>query len=558
MIQRNIDDIKKHISQLSFVKSVYFLEERDFFMYGKIEIAFEELEGSLDFEIQISPIYPLKSHDSESIRFLNKDLLPYDHVMGDGSICIHTAHSKDLYEKLEIDLNSLKNWIIKYYINKDSDLKYEHIIVPESPVNEAYQAYLFTDLNYEFNKGDFGEVIVSFLSLGGYKGMPLATCFIQSFKTLDGEINCQWSGFYTNIEAIQRGIFVFTEKVPAKFNRFAFNNWQNFDGLFDQRFLSYLHNLEKRDLSNQKGKNVPLFIGYKTVDNEIHWQAAILKIGNFPINGVPEIINGRKTGRWRTVLVDQKVSWALSRNSSYKYFFGRGTLSEKITSKKILLLGVGAVGSSVATTLVRGGCRFIDLVDYDVKEPENVCRSEYFFDLGINEKIQELSRILRSISPFVEISTFSHDYFEILTKGFSKEKEVKDALNARLNHYDIIIDCTTDNDLMYILNTLDLGCALINMSITNHAKELVCAFYPNIYSFVNNQFSNILKNDVEDLYNPTGCWSPTFKASYNDINVLVQIALKHINILFAREEPKNNFVIQTDDKNLLNIKIEEY
>ena len=111
---------------------------------------------------------------------------------------------------------------------------------------------------------------------------------------------------------------------------------------------------------------------------------------------------------------------------------------------------------------------------------------------------------------------------------------------------------------MYILSTLTLNCELINMSITNHARDLVCAFYPNIYQFVNNQFSNILKNDADDLYEPTGCWSSTFKASYNDINVLVQMALKHINILYQREKPKNNFVVKTDDENLLSIKIEEY
>jgi len=111
---------------------------------------------------------------------------------------------------------------------------------------------------------------------------------------------------------------------------------------------------------------------------------------------------------------------------------------------------------------------------------------------------------------------------------------------------------------MYVLSLLDLNVDLINMSITNHAKELVCAFHPNIYQFVNNQFVNVLENDVEDLYNPTGCWSPTFKASYNDINVLVQLALKHINILFENDKPKNNFVIKSDEKHPSNLNVIEF
>ena len=71
-----------------------------------------------------------------------------------------------------------------------------------------------------------------------------------------------------------------------------------------------------------------------------------------------------------------------------------------------------------------------------------------------------------------------------------------------------------------------------------------------MYKFVNHQFSSILKNDTEDLYEPTGCWSPTFKGSYNDINVLVQLALRHLNRLFTNKKQKNNFVIKEVDNNL--------
>ena len=87
----NVDEIKVHISQIPFVKSIYFLEQSDSFINGKVEIAFEELAESLDFEIRISPQYPLKNYDSESIKFINKHLISYNHVMGDGSICVHTS-----------------------------------------------------------------------------------------------------------------------------------------------------------------------------------------------------------------------------------------------------------------------------------------------------------------------------------------------------------------------------------------------------------------------------------------------------------------------------------
>ncbi len=105
---------------------------------------------------------------------------------------------------------------------------------------------------------------------------------------------------------------------------------------------------------------------------------------------------------------------------------------------------------------------------------------------------------------------------------------------------------------MYILNSLEIKLDIINLSITNHANELVCAFYPNLYHFVRTQFEEILDNDIVNLYEPTGCWSPTFKASYNDINTLLQIAIKHINKIYKTNKAKNNFIVKYND-NQINI-----
>jgi len=96
------------------------------------------------------------------------------------------------------------------------------------------------------------------------------------------------------------------------------------------------------------------------------------------------------------------------------------------------------------------------------------------------------------------------------------------------------------------------------MSITNKAKELVAGFHPNSYRFFKNQYNDILENDLDDLYNPTGCWSPTFKASYNEIDFIVQYAIKHINSVFAENKQKNNFVVKTKKQDAINYYIEEY
>ncbi|WP_276499809.1 ThiF family adenylyltransferase [Pontibacter litorisediminis] len=554
-----LEDIKSYILENPLVQKLYSIEQGEFSIYARVKISFAQLKTPLDFEIEILPQYPLKSYESESIIFRNKDLISYSHVMGDGKICVNTLHSTDIRQKLSIDFNALKNWIEKYYIDEDKDLNYEHIIVPDNLFSDSYYSYIFTDTERTFVKGEYGDVKISYLNTGVYKGKTLLNYIVQGFIPLGQQlVRCEWSNIYKGHEITQDGLFIFIGDAPATYNKFVYKNWLDLDEIIPQEFLKQLHQLERKNYKRLNGHVLPLFIGYNTVGNKVHWQVALIKYGEFPLYGKPETNNGVKTGSWLSKLSDTGITWAISRNSSYKYFFGRGALSHNITDKKILIIGVGAIGSIIAKTLTRGGCKYIDFVDYDVKEPENVCRSEYLFLSGITEKTEELKNILSAISPFVNIKQLNNNYFETLFKTFHENREYQVDFIKSINNYDLIFDCSTDNDLMYILDSMNLSAELINISITNHAKELVCAFHPNIYRFVNIQFTNVLDNDVDDLYNPIGCWSPTFKASYNDINVLVQLAIKQINGLFHENKSRSNFVIKFNESKMLDLTVAEF
>ena len=131
------------------------------------------------------------------------------------------------------------------------------------------------------------------------------------------------------------------------------------------------------------------------------------------------------------------------------------------------------------------------------------------------------------------------------------QKGNHDDVRKKLNEYDIIFDCTTDDDLAYILDHLQVSSQIINLSISNHAHQLVCAFSPNISNFLNFAFSKCVSlKDGDDLFNPTGCWNPTFKASYNDINSLLQYALKRIVRMVTYQEPKHNFILSDSDEGI--------
>ena len=508
-------------------------------------------EVKLDFKVKIYQQYPLQFHDTETIRFFNKKLITYDHVNADGSICIHTSHSPLLERKIGFDFHSLRHWITRYYINEEKDRHYEHIVVPEKSFNGIYQSFLFTETDLRFVNGQFGHFKYSTISTGSYKESVIDTHIVQEFHFKRIIEKCKWSPYYQNNEK-EEGIYYFMEAAPVVNQRFAISNWKQLEPLVSQEFFRFLYNKEKQWKAGPNKKvEIPFLIGYRINEIEIHWQVILMPVNSLPF--YQETIRGMSNAIGR--FDDQEIIWAQTRNCSFQYFFGRGALHKKFTEGKVLIIGLGAIGSQVATTLVRGGCRKLHIFDYDIKEAENVCRSEYWVRSGIRKKVDELASILSAISPFVDIN-MSEQLMDI-TKYVMNDPVRKNSLQNLFNEYDIIFDCTTDNDVAYILDEMEVRGEIFNLSITNHAKELVCVAKPNVYNWVIEIFER-LNNDTSDLYRPTGCWSPTFKAGYNDISVLVQYALKHINNCIVKEQPIRNFYLSTDAGNDVNIKLNQF
>lgn len=536
--QIELEQAIQSIPYIQNLSALHFSQEQVSF---DITFDFEELDKPIDFNIIIDQAYPLKISDSESIRFYLKDdeYKQFSHVMLNNAICFHNQHCITFHKKLQQDFHAIKQWIVKYIINQEKDEHYEHLITENCTYKETYFSFQFTDVDESFSRNEIGIVTNTFLTKSKYKDKDIHNYLVQSFTHNITQRNCQWSSFYSRKENDLPGIYVFIEDKPSIYDRFAFSNWQEFKYLFNQEMLSEIW---KITFSIQQ-EYIPIFIGYKTKNQNIHWQVAMIDLKDLFFKNTQGIYE----------LCDKQIKWVLSKNSSYHYFFGRGAFHPNLTNKKVLIIGLGAIGSQVARTLVRGGCKNITIADYDIKEPENICRSEYDFIPPYENKADELASILLNISPFVELSSFLH--FETEYIKFNLPSEYLNSLSEKFSKFDYIFDCSTDNDLMYLTGKLNLTSTIFNLSITNHAKVLVCGISPYHYRFVRHQFDNILENDTLDLYNPIGCWNPTFKASYNDIAIMVQLSLKTINLMI-QENNYQHFTIQYDDN--LNLKVERF
>ena len=540
--------IKEVIDSHSFVELKGDIKENNSYKTFLIDVQTEEGQPPLQWEVRIASFYPYKVDNSESIHFFNTSLIAYPHIMRSGFLCLHTPKVENPKEQFKIDILRLKEWVDKYYVRKEKDEHYEELVVAHNLIGDIYYNFLYTDTNKEFPKKDYGTVDLTMFVPGVHDGKRMDTFLANTFhsKISGEEYVCQW-GKGNKKQMRFEGIYCFLEQAPSLYDKFVLESYNDMSSLFSWSQMQFLY---KRSLNKEEAQRVPLFCGYKIPNGEMRWQVAMLKANDFPIKSEKVKCGGRPfiNYSYTKTLID----WASSYNCSYDYFFGRGCLPSSLAEKKILIIGIGAIGSMVAKTLARSGSKYLGLYDVDLKEPGNVCRSEYDFLSGISDKSYELSSVLQSMSPFVqcEISPKALDSWIKLTMD---NDETKNAIQEILNKYDIIFDCSTDDSMMYVLDKLNLRAKLINISISNHANELVCAMGNNITETVKFIFTQIIKSDTLDMFYPTGCWSPTFKASYNDIAAKLQLALKHIIGMLTAIEPESNFYVsETQDGMLIN------
>ena len=145
------------LNEIDFVELIDKFKQNKSFFEGNISVNnIANLDKHLEFKVEIYPQYPFKYHESESIRFINKSLIKYKHVMEDGMLCTHTIQSPILKEKLLADFNSLKDWVKKYYINKENDEEVAIKMVSKEDLDGEDLKNLYTEINVTSHVNSFG------------------------------------------------------------------------------------------------------------------------------------------------------------------------------------------------------------------------------------------------------------------------------------------------------------------------------------------------------------------------------------------------------------------
>ncbi len=97
-------------------------------------------------------------------------------------------------------------------------------------------------------------------------------------------------------------------------------------------------------------------------------------------------------------------------------------LYKKFKNAEVAIAGLGGLGSNIAIMLARSGVGRLLLIDYDIVEPSNLNRQQYFISQLGMQKTDALKQTLEMINPYIQVDTkslrVSEDNMEELFSSF--------------------------------------------------------------------------------------------------------------------------------------------
>lgn len=274
-------------------------------------------------------------------------------------------------------------------------------------------------------------------------------------------------------------------------------------------------------------------------------------------------------------LVSKGCNCEMAQIITEKEYFGRGKFSPIWNERKVCVVGIGAIGSLVCESLARSGVSVLALWDDDTVEPGNICRSTYKVqDIG-KSKVEALREHIISINPFVELRSINtkgywdslsgNEYsgpFQYMHGSFygnvnysSQEEAIK-----QLDKYDLIIDCTGSNELLHFLSYAVPEKDIISMCITNRSKDLLLFSSNDGNPFeLRKMYLSKIEQDTKNFYvEGSGCYSPTFIATYSDIASLVNLAIKEIDTKISARQLLHSVIWSYDKRGIIADKLKKY
>lgn len=250
----------------------------------------------------------------------------------------------------------------------------------------------------------------------------------------------------------------------------------------------------------------------------IHWQA--IKIADIPDTSGFKGFRDMTSNRVRLARMSFKsrsIKWLESNNWAQQQLLRRGRLNKQLRESNVMLIGAGALGSTVAENLLRDGCTSITLVDGEKFEIGNLARHTLSLNALNQYKATALANRLRELSPHATIHKVKSRY------------PISESDQEAIPEPDIILDCTGNDQVLHALNReqWDSAKLVVSTSLGPQGKRLYTySTYTHTFEFddFEDQIEPWTLQDLsehhpdEDLIpERVGCWHPASVITMNTI-----------------------------------------
>lgn len=264
---------------------------------------------------------------------------------------------------------------------------------------------------------------------------------------------------------------------------------------------------------------------------EVHWQAIMpptvpRKIK--PMNGFRDNDRGRSERLRRDIFVgNKKLSYLKTSNWHPNRLQARGRFSATFRDRPVAVIGAGALGSAVAELLVRGGVGDILIIDHDLLEIGNLVRHTLTGgDLGKNKAARVAAR-LQGAAPMAKVS------------AVEKQLPQGEALRSLLERFDVVIDCTGEDEVLrrlagawwsmprlFLSASMGFAAHRLFLFEARGCSFPVDGFLAEVAPWIEGERSDW--SAAGETLEGAGCWSPLFPARSDDVWLAAVATVKHL------------------------------
>ncbi len=414
--------------------------------------------------------------------------------------------------------------------------------------------FAFSEDVVTFMQWESSECRYGIAELDVYKSNPFVY-YVKIFKSLNGnnEHYTQWGNHLskTIISSTINAPWILLNQLPV------INEWQapeTFGDLIDacsSQQIDIMDVLKNVVTKIRDGKRHLLLIGFpipKFFGGEldiIFWKALYLPVVSYG----KKVANGFRSNqqgwwmrdKYEVFTRNTKLDWIISENWNQNEISQRGKMNYQLLRKRILLVGAGCIGASIAEIFIRSGIYNLTIMDFDLFEVGNLSR--HTLNLNNIGELKELSlcNYLNSLNPHAKV--------EVINDTLSSDEAL--VTNTDLDKYDIIIECTGENSVLDIFQNTNYkkNHILVSVSVGLGAKRLYItlmsgktfnfnAFYELISPYLQNEKE--LYDNYDLPRNGIGCWHPTFPGRSDDVWLAAATSVKAIE----------NYIISKSQKTL--------